>query len=233
MSYSITIGFSLMGGILPALLWLWFWLKEDRLHPEPKSRIALLFLMGMVSVFLVLPIEKLIYSFFSGNSPTNIALLTVVLWAATEEVFKFLAAYFGALKTKIVDEPIDAVIYMITTALGFSALENALFLSNLLDTGLISQTIITGNSRFLGATLLHTACSAAVGVLIGLAYYKKPLAKRIFLFTGLAFGIILHSVFNLLIIKLENETFFVFAGVWVLIISLIVLIEKVKVVRFS
>ena len=72
------------------------------------------------------------------------------------------------------DEPIDAVIYMITVALGFSALENALFLSNLISTSSFAQSIITGNSRFLGATLLHVASSAAVGVMIGLSYYKNP-----------------------------------------------------------
>jgi protease PrsW len=228
MNYLSTIPLSLIGGVLPVLLWLWFWLKEDRLHPEPKSKIALLFLVSMVSVFIVLPIEKIIYSLVSNNSISNISFVTLLLWASVEEIIKYLSAYFIALKSKIMDEPIDAIIYMITAALGFSALENSLFLSNLLDGGLFSQTIITGNSRFLGATLLHTASSAAIGVMLGLSYYRKPFTKKVFLFTGITFAIILHTVFNLLIIKLENETFYVFAGVWVLIILLIVLIEKVK-----
>jgi protease PrsW len=219
-----TIFISLLGGVLPALLWLWFWLKEDRLHPEPKSRLAFVFLVGMISVFVVLPIERLIFTMVMSSITTT----TVILWAGIEELFKFIVAYLVALKNRVFDEPIDAVIYMITVALGFSALENALFLFNTIDVGLFSQSIITGNSRFLGATLLHVASSATIGVMLGLSYYKKPSTKKIFLFTGIAASIVLHTIFNLLIIKLEKDLFFVFAGVWVFIVLLIVLIEKVK-----
>lgn len=226
MSSFNTIFLSLLGGVLPALLWLWFWLKEDRLHPEPKVRIMIAFLSGMAVVFLVLPFEKFIFSFFP-----SISLVTVLLWASTEEIIKYITSYFSALRNKEMNEPIDAVIYMITVALGFSALENALFLSNLISTSSFTQSIITGNSRFLGATLLHVASSAAVGVMIGLSYYKKPLTKKIFLYTGLGASVTLHTIFNLFIIKLENNLFFVFAGVWVLIVLLLVLIEKVKNVK--
>ncbi len=219
-----TIFLSLLGGVLPSLFWLWFWLKEDRLHPEPRGKIMLVFLLGMVSVFLVLPIEKFIYA----SLLSSISLLTVFLWASVEEVFKFIASYFGAFRSKDMDEPLDAVIYMITAALGFSALENALFISKLIDTGLFFDSAVTGNSRFIGATLLHIASSAAIGVMVALGFYKKPWFKRIFLLTGIVLAIGLHTVFNLLIIKFENDIFLVFSGVWVLIILLIVLIEKVK-----
>lgn len=213
-----------MGGVLPALLWLWFWLKEDRLHPEPRARIMAIFLSGMASVFLVLYVEKLIFSV----ALSKISMLTIFLWATTEEIFKFLAAYFSGLRGKDMDEPIDAVIYMITAALGFSALENSLFLSNLIDIRQFSESIITGNSRFLGATLLHVVSSSAIGVLIGLSYYKKTKLKIISLFTGLSLAIVLHTIFNLLIIKFKDDIFFIFSGVWFLVVLLIVMIEKVK-----
>lgn len=226
MSSFNTIFLSLLGGILPALLWLWFWLKEDRLHPEPKIRIMISFLSGMAIVFLVLPLEKFVFLIFP-----SISIVTVLLWASVEEIVKYITSYFSALRNKEMDEPIDAIIYMITIALGFSAMENALFLSNLIGVRSFAQSIITGNSRFLGATLLHVASSAVVGVMVALSYYKKPLTKKIFLYTGLGMAITLHTIFNLLIIKLENNLFLIFAGVWVLIVLLLVLIEKVKNVK--
>jgi len=228
MSSLNAIIFSLVGGVLPALLWLWFWLKEDRLHPEPKLRILIVFLVGMGSVFLVLPLEKFVFLATSSS----ISLFTVIMWASIEELAKYVVAYFSALRKQVVDEPIDTIIYMITIALGFSALENALFLFNIIDGGLFTQSVITGNSRFLGATLLHVASSAAIGVMMGLSYYKKPAMKRIFLFIGICVAILLHTTFNLLIIKLENNLFFVFAGIWVLIVLLFVIIEKVKKINF-
>jgi RsiW-degrading membrane proteinase PrsW (M82 family) len=224
-----TIFLSLLGGVLPALLWLWFWLKEDKLHPEPKGRILLVFIGGMASVFIVLPIEK----FFFTTAISSVYLLTILLWAGIEEISKYAVAYFTALRNKVTDEPIDAVIYMITAALGFSALENTLFIFNLVDDRQFLQSILTGNSRFLGATLLHVASSAAVGVMLGLSFYKKPYLRKIYLCTGIALAVILHTVFNLLIIKLENGLFFIFTGVWILIILLIVLIEKIKKVRYQ
>ena len=184
----------------------------------------MVFLGGMASVLVVIPLEKFIFA----ATVSIISITTVILWASAEEISKYMVAYFTALKNRVTDEPIDAIIYMITAALGFSAFENTLFIFNLVDVGLFSQSIITGNSRFLGATLLHVASSAAIGVMIGLSYYKKPAVKKIFLVMGLCTAIILHTIFNLLIIKLENDLFFVFAGVWVLIVLLIVLIEKIK-----
>ena len=187
----------------------------------------MVFVGGMASVFVVLPLEKFVFT----ASLSAISLLTILLWAGIEEISKYAVAYFTALKNKVVDEPIDAVIYMITAALGFSALENTLFIFNLMNSGDFIQGFMTGNSRFLGATILHVAGSAAIGVMMGLSYYKKPMVKKIFLFTGIALSILLHTVFNLLIIEFKDDLFFVFSGVWILIVFLIMLIEKVKVVN--
>ncbi len=219
---------SLLGGVLPALFWLWFWLKEDRVHPEPKKKIAIVFLLGAISVFLVIPIERFIFDFLGSISP-----LTIILWAATEEFFKFLAAFLGALISKANDEPIDAVIYMITAALGFSAIENSLFLSNLIYSNLFIESLMNGNSRFIGATVLHIASSSSIGVMIGLSFYKKVKIKKIFLFTGLLVSVILHTIFNLLIINIKTPIFLVFSAFWVLIIVLVVLIEKIKTTKFE
>ncbi|MFH0804280.1 MAG: PrsW family glutamic-type intramembrane protease [Candidatus Zambryskibacteria bacterium] len=232
MSPSNTIFFSILGGVLPALLWLWFWLKEDRLHPEPRLRITISFISGMLAVWPAIWLERYLCVYIEPRVCTEgimPGLLLIVLWAATEEILKFVATSLSSFwKNKYNDEPIDAVIYLITVALGFSALENTLFIFNPIDSGNFIQSIMAGNSRFLGATLLHVASSAAIGVMIGLSYYKKSKIKKIFLYTGIVLSILLHTIFNLLIIKSGNDLFFVFAGVWVLIILLIVLIEKVK-----
>ena len=52
------------------------------------------------------------------------------LWAAlVEEVVKFMAIRFMILNDPEFDEPVDAMIYMITASLGFAAIENILFIS--------------------------------------------------------------------------------------------------------
>lgn len=220
-----TLLFALFGGILPALLWLWFWLKEDKKKPEPGGLIMLAFITGMIAVPFVLPFEKFVDTHFTGVT-------VIVLWSLIEEVFKYGFAYFTVLRRKAMDEPIDAVIYMITVALGFAALENTLFLLNPIIDGNFINTVINGNLRFLGATLLHTLSSAMVGVAIALSFYRDKTLKNAYAFFGLILAILLHSLFNFFIIKESGEKILtVFFFVWVGIIILIFLFEKIKRVK--
>lgn len=223
---SINTLISLILGVVPSILWLLFWLREDRAKPEPKVRILSSFIAGMLAVIVVLPIEKTLYQVFS---PLKITLLILILWAAVEEILKYLAAYFGGLRFKENDEPIDYIIYMISAALGFSALENAFFLTKMIQDGLITQSIINGNMRFIGATLLHTISSATVGVFLAFGFFKRKTPKFLsYLLTGLVSSIVLHSIFNALIMKWGEYIFFIFGGVWICIIILLVVFEKVK-----
>ncbi len=73
-----------ISGILPALLWLWFWLREDNLHPEPRSRIAKTFMAGVFSVVIVLPLQM-----FIANKTNNGSSEQYLMWAFFEKFMKF------------------------------------------------------------------------------------------------------------------------------------------------
>ena len=217
------IFFALLGGILPSLLWLWFWLKEDSKKPEPKGLIALSFIAGMVSVAIVFPIEKFVFQSIPEGT------LLFVIWAAIEEIVKFIAIFFIALRSSYFDEPVDALIYMITVALGFAALENSLFLMNPLMQGDVTSSIIMGNLRYLGATLLHVVASSSIGIAIGLSFYKSKLIKVISITAGLTTAIVLHSLFNFSIINNSSEyTFLIFSILWVAVVIVLFSFERVR-----
>lgn len=224
-----TIFFSLIGGVLPALFWLYFWLKEDRLKPEPRALIILSFFSGMIAVIAALFAEK-----FVKNMVTSNFILLAVYAPIIEEFFKFFAAYFSALRKKENDEPMDPIIYLITSALGFAALENTLFLINPLMKNNVMTTIITGDLRFVGAALLHVVASAAIGIFIGFSFYKSRMRRFILTIFGFATAISLHSFFNFFIIRGTDENILaVFASLWVAVIILIMILEKVKKVKNS
>jgi len=214
---------ALIGGIVPALFWLWFWLREDKEKPEPKGVLFVCFLIGMVSVIFILPIEKLI------QSSTDSHEWQIIGWASIEEIIKYFAMMLILFRTKYINQPIDWPIYMITTALGFAALENALFLIKpiLLDQATVS--LLTGQLRFLGSTLLHAVSSGIVGIALGLSFHMKKFSKRLYLIMGLVFAIILHSAFNFYIIKNSGGDFLkVFAFLWVATIINLLLFEKLR-----
>ena len=64
-----TINFSVafLCGLIPALFWLWFWLREDKERPEPLLLIAITFIAGMAVVPLALPLQKAAIDMYSGN----------------------------------------------------------------------------------------------------------------------------------------------------------------------
>lgn len=221
-----------LGGLLPALLWLIFWLLEDRCEPEPKRYIFFSFIAGMILVIpiplggylfgIVLPLEKFAATIFSGTA-------LLVAWAAIEEIFKFAAAYLAALRFRVFDEPLDAVIYLITVALGFSAAENMLFLLGPLQEGNALQAVATGNLRFMGATLLHTLSSATIGIALALSFYRGISARRMAALGGVILAVLLHAVFNFFILNRDGDvTFWVFLAVWFGIIAVLLFTERIK-----
>lgn len=222
---------SVAGGVLPALAWLWFWRREDSSHPEPRRLIALAFFAGMVSVAIVIPIERFVQPYFNSLGGAIIAGQTLVFtaWSFIEEIMKYLSARFTVLRRRDDDEPIDPVIYMVTVALGFAAAENTLFLLSPLGGETLSQTFITGNLRFIGATLLHVLSSAIVGVALALAFYKPRRVKRHYVFIGVILAGLLHSAFNFFILNAAEESLFrTFSFVWLGVIALLAVLEYIK-----
>lgn len=214
-----------LSGLIPALFWVWFWLREDSKKPEPFFLIAISFIAGMAVVPLALPLQKLAIDLYAGPH-------IIVVWVIVEELLKYAVALAIIFWNKEVDEPIDMVIYMIVLALGFAALENALFIFNPLAMGAYMDSFITGGFRFLGATLLHVLASGTVGVALALAYYKSRSVQVIAGTIGLFIAIVLHALFNFFIMDASGETILtVFLFVWMGIILLFLLFEKIKILE--
>ena len=126
------------------------------------------------------------------------------------------------------------VIYMIAIALGFAALENTLFILNPLAVGDYINTALTGSFRFLGSSLLHVLASGTVGVFLALSYYKSNVMKLAFGMIGLCIAIVLHALFNFFIMEASGETILaVFLFVWIGIIILFLLFEKIKQIELA
>jgi protease PrsW len=219
---AILFAIAFLCGLIPALFWLWFWLREDKAKPEPLLLIAITFIAGMAVVPLALPLQKYAIDLYHG---TNL----ILIWVIIEELLKYAVALVIILWNKAVDEPIDMVIYMVTLALGFAALENALFVLNPIVAGDYLNSTLTGSFRFLGATLLHVLASGTVGVFLAFTFYKSTLIKLASGMLGLCLAIVLHALFNFFIMDASGETILgVFLFVWFGIIILFLLFEKIK-----
>ncbi len=234
---------ALAGGVLPTIVWLWFWNEQDHKAHEPTGLIALSFVAGMAVVYFVLPVQKLVvvalptimhgldllataWTFVVPSYET----VQTVLWAFVEEFGKFATVFLVAYHTRDFDEPIDAVIYLITAALGFAAMENTLYILKDLASGGGIEIIINGNLRFIGATVLHIGSSALLGLAFAFTFYSKFFFKVIAGTLGLILATLLHVYFNLSIIDTQGtmDTLIAFAPFWAVIVGIIILLEIVK-----
>lgn len=226
--------YALLAGLFPALIWLWFWMHEGHDHHESKGTIWLTFIAGMCCVFFVFIPQQLIVTY---TKAAESSWLILMLWATCEELFKFGAAYVIALRDKggIFDEPIDAFVYLMTAALGFAAMENTFALLEPVLRGEFVTGILTNNLRFMGANLLHVASSGVLSIFVALAFYKTKWMSRLYTYAGLVLAILLHAVFNFLIILVteagKENIFIAFSFVWLAIIILILALEKVKAIK--
>lgn len=204
---------SILIALLPGLGWLYFYLKEDEAHPEPKAAIAEVFVAGGACAFIALAVQvalqhiRLSFTSNAISGPGDITLriiVAVILFAFVEEIVKFAAAYVTIHSDPAFDEPIDAMIYMVVAALGFATIENigaihGNFVSydgNLLA-GAVFETV---TFRFVGATLLHALSSAILGYYWALHIRDFSAESRLLLW-GIALATALHAVFNYLIIS--------------------------------
>ena len=220
----MALGYAFFGGLLPSFIWLYFLLKEDARHPEPRSMITLAFIVGMLAVPLALPLEQ--YAKLSFHD--DISMLTA--WALIEEVLKYAVAATFILWRPVVDEAPDYVIYMLTVALGFAAAENMLFLLAPISDGQLASSIFTGDLRFIGSTLLHVVASAVIGFALAFSSQSPPATRILAGAGGLILAITLHTVFNALIITRGAST--TLAAVFLVWIVAVVFFAAFEVLKY-
>jgi RsiW-degrading membrane proteinase PrsW (M82 family) len=231
---------SLLGGLIPALFWLWFWGHEKAEHKEPKKALLLTFLLGMLGVFVCFYIQKYFTLFFDihlprfleyGNSITNHPIINLI-FVIVEEFVKFFAAYVVFFRTKLFNEPIDAFIYLMTAAIGFAAMENTLYLIEPIIKGQTIPLLINSNVRFIGANLLHITSSGLLSLFIAYSFCKSFFVRELYVWLGLTSAVLIHWLFNYMLINSSSESIaFVFLAVWATVMFIILSLERVKQIK--
>ena len=224
MSAIISLGarhlvFLIILGLIPSLIWLWYYLKKDD-HPEPKSIILKTFVYGFISTFVAFCVELIfmksmmgfgdfcpeckynlsqVLSFAGGTNLFMLSFAILSVLAYIEEAVKYIAAKSAAIRSKAFDEPVDAMIYLIAAALGFAAAENI---------GYIIQdaphAIGIAYFRFLSSTFIHVLASATAGYFLAYSIVHQK-NKIIYIAIGLVTATILHTLFNFFIILSERN----------------------------
>lgn len=194
---------ALILGILPGLVWLFFFLREDD-RPEPKSMIGRTFFAGGVAAITALVIEAWGDSFFKNTLILTLPhlleenIVPYLAFSLIEEGVKFLLVYLVVRRSRFFDEPVDAMVYMIVGALGFATAEN-MFLAYSNAGGDVFTLMLL---RFVGATLLHALSSGIIG-----HYWARGIKFGLegkFVVAGVVMATLFHALFNILVLQFDD-----------------------------
>ncbi len=180
-----------LASLLPGIFWLWFFNRYDYLEKEPVINLILTSLAGAVAVVPALiwetPFARLLTTTNSVLVQFGLSFLVV---GFGEELFKWLAVFFSAYKSAQFNEPMDGIIYGTAAAIGFSVVENVLYISSFgMSIAPLRATI---------STLAHIAFSGLGGYYLGLAKFSER--PRVMLVRAVAVATLLHGAFDFLLI---------------------------------
>jgi RsiW-degrading membrane proteinase PrsW (M82 family) len=176
--------------VAPGIFWLWYFLRRDRLKPEPQHLVRKVFFLGAAAGIVAALIENALLGrlvpegLFGGSAQLATAALTVGL---VEEGTKFLAVYLGAYRHAEFNEVFDGLIYAITAAMGFATLENVAYV--------MSGGLTVGVVRAVLSVPGHAFFAALMGFGMGMGKFAGPGEGR-WVLRGLVLAILAHAVFD-------------------------------------
>lgn len=232
MGYPVLIIFALS----PSIIWLLFFLRKDA-HPESNPMVLKIFFYGMLAALPAVFIE---FGFFGTigalpiSPPLLISLLNIFVGVAfVEEFLKYLVVRGKVLNSPELDEPLDVMLYMIISALGFAAVENLLiFLSPDTFNLELGETLFLAAFRFISATFLHALASATFGFFIALSFYETK-KQNLFLGIGLFLAVILHGLYNFSIMEIVGPLRILLPTIIILTLALFVSLGFKKLQRLK
>jgi RsiW-degrading membrane proteinase PrsW (M82 family) len=196
--YLIYLAFALT----PIIAWVFFYFKKDA-HPEPKKMILKVFTLGVLAACLAAIFEMVVLRVATGKSFFFVVLESFLLIALVEELVKYSVVRIWVFSSPELDEPLDVMLYMVISALGFALLENIVLFFAADHPYTIGAAFSFALIRFLGAVFLHTLTSGTLGFFVALSLCSAKNKKLLFLF-GLAIAVILHGFYNLAITQVTG-----------------------------
>jgi RsiW-degrading membrane proteinase PrsW (M82 family) len=199
------------GLLISTGMWVWVLRRYDRLEPEPiKVLLRVGLLGGFMSIVPAIVFNSLADHFLglggfvsdlSRRISLPLALYSAVFIGITEETWKFLATLRLVRKLPEFDEPIDGMIYAMTVALGFAAIENVEYMVRFGPGVLVTRSLLS--------IPIHLACGAIWGY--GLARARFISKHKRYFKTALPYLLAaagVHAAFD----------FFVFLRTWTMLL---------------
>jgi RsiW-degrading membrane proteinase PrsW (M82 family) len=204
----------------PGIFWVWYFYHRDRFEPEPAALIIKIFLLGALVTIPAAIIEGLAGLFIAST-----LILAIIIAPVVEESSKFFIVYRFIYPDTEFDEPMDGIVYAASAALGFASVENVIYVFSayVISPSLAIETIII---RAIFSVPAHALFSSVWGYALGRAKFMAPELREGVILRGLILAMVLHGIFNFLLIAAEIYAFALIVFILVLIPGLWLLVNR-------
>ncbi len=209
--------------LAPVIVILIYINKRDKYEKEPRRLLIKAFVFGIISVLPVFFIETALTNYWHtkyalSNMPLQTAAYDAFAVAAfTEEFFKILVFFIFIWKNKNFNEKFDGIVYAVFISMGFAATENLMYV--------LSSGFTTGLIRAFTAVPAHAIFAVSSGYFLAFAKFK-PKGKIVYLFLALAVPVLLHGIYDFIL--LSKKDFLLLIFVPYVIFILVVAFKEMK-----
>lgn len=190
----------LLISIAPAISIAWAVYMSDRYEKEPISLLIKTFLLGAIMVIPTLIVENflLLFNIFPGI--LGIAYISFVVAGFTEEYFKRSVILRYIYRNKNFNERLDGIVYSVFSALGFSVVENIMYI-----VFRFNDNAYIGLYRGILSVPAHAVFGVTMGYYISLAKFCKECNneadRKKYLRKSLYVPVVLHGIFDFILMS--------------------------------
>ena len=220
-----SISLNIYIAIIPSVLLCLYVYHMDSIEKEPLKMLLLLFFVGVLITLPASFMEQVMISALFGVKGSNIAvsgytdifILSFFIISIIEEGYKFLILLISSWKNKEFDYKYDAIVYSVFISLGFATFENIRYIE--------SAGISIALWRGIISVPAHAFYAIASGYFLGVAKESKKNNKTqkkfLYLILSLLIPIILHGIFDFLLLTESNVLF----GIFISFIALLYIVS--------
>ena len=180
----------------PSAFWLWFFLRRNRYRPIPLRALVGTFGLGMLATIPSVLLEWVFLdeSHITPNTlviPENFGSLALGMFLVVgpvEEFSKFGACWFGARRSRYLEEPTDGLVHGVAAALGFATVENIAYMLSYGEAVILIRGPLS--------TAAHVVFASVWAYALGRYILKPSIASVAALLVALGVAASLHGLFN-------------------------------------
>lgn len=178
--------------VVPGVLWLAIFYRQDRLEPEPKHYVLGVFLLAaLLAKVVALPLVQDVFDVDAWLYRSRLAHLlgAILVVGVVQEFVKYAAVRYTVYGSKEFDEPIDGVIYASAAGLGFATMLNVDYVL-----GYGGVDLRVGILRIVVTALAHASFAGVLGYAMGRAKFREG-SDTFSLVGGIALAAVLNGIF--------------------------------------